>query len=76
MVFQVLRNAFESAPPRPAVISARFREVLNKGKFTGWSTYPVEIELGDGKIRKDFFGFSVAGRSGPLLNEGITPEWE
>jgi hypothetical protein len=51
---------------RPNVVSPKVIAVLTDGGFTGWSTFPIEVE---GPMRDQFTGYaglSITGRSGPI----------
>lgn len=48
------------------VVSARFVQLLERGGFTGWRTFPVEVVGPLTDELRDHRGFVVTGRSGPL----------
>jgi hypothetical protein len=46
--------------------SRRFIDVLSRARFTGWTTFPVDI-YPDDEVRLDgYVGFGVTGRCGPI----------
>ena len=51
------------------VVSQRFIDILLDNRFTGWSTYPVEVYSKAGELLPGYFGFSVGGRCGPIEYE-------
>lgn len=56
------------------LISERFRTLLVQGGFTGWRTYPVRVELSDGRVLDGYHGLAVTGRAGPIddsLSESV-----
>lgn len=50
--------------PPLVCISRRLVELLQEHRFTGWSTYPVEVYGRRGEQLADYFGFAVTGRAG------------
>jgi hypothetical protein len=78
----VIRTTFAA----PIVVHQRVIDILLAAKFSGWSTYPVEVCTKDGEILTDYKGLSITGRCGPIQNErstkidrilpgGIFPVW-
>jgi hypothetical protein len=50
------------------VISERVKQMLEMHEITGWTTFPVQIS--EGLItNSEYYGFSVIGKSGPIINE-------
>lgn len=56
------------ADPFNFSISEKLNNVLLENGFTGWDTYPIEIEGSDAK----YFGFRVLGKSGPIIKPATT----
>ena len=57
------------------LVSSRFVDVLREYRFTGWTTFPVKVALGDGSELEGYSGLAVTGRCGPIddhLSEEIT----
>ncbi|MFA4873013.1 MAG: hypothetical protein WC659_03705 [Patescibacteria group bacterium] len=64
---------FMSANPPILLISDRVVEVLKKGRFTGWSTFPARVF---NKKREEVSGYSglvVTGKCGPI--DDSKSEW-
>ena len=49
-----------------ALISGRAEEILRSEGITGWSTYPVELDVGGAPVRPQYAGLSVTGRAGEI----------
>jgi hypothetical protein len=47
------------------IVSLRFVEALEKGGFSGWTTFPVEVIGPLSEELRDHRGLTVTGRSGP-----------
>lgn len=47
------------------VVGPRVLAVLQKGAFTGWGTWPVEVRDRDGTLVPGYAGLAVTGRCGP-----------
>jgi hypothetical protein len=48
------------------LVSDRVKSVLAENRFTGWTTYPVEIYDRRGEPVGGYNGFAVTGRCGPI----------
>ncbi len=53
---------FITATDLTSVVSERFVDVLERGRFTGWTLYPVEIVRKDGRSVQGYHGLAVTGR--------------
>ena len=53
----------------PVVVSQRFIDILLDQRFTGWSTYPVEVYSKSGDLLPGYHGLSITGRCG-LIEPG------
>lgn len=49
------------------VLSDRVIDILHAGRFTGWTTYPVEVYGKSGERIDGYHGFAVTGRCGRVL---------
>jgi len=49
------------------LISKRLIVALRKAGFSGWTTYPVDLETNEG-IHPEYSGLTITGRSGPIDN--------
>lgn len=54
------------------VVSDRVTSLLDENRFTGWTTYPVEIYAENGETIAGYHGLSVTGRCGPI-DETLSP---
>ena len=52
--------------PVAALVSERLINVLQQGKCTGWSTYPVELSGRDQEPIEGYSGLVIRGRCGPI----------
>jgi hypothetical protein len=50
----------------PNVVSPKVISVLTEGGFTGWSTFPIQVEGPMGDQFTGYAGLSITGRSGPV----------
>ena len=50
----------------PKIVSQRVVDVLHSNRFTGWTTYPVEVYAKDGQRIEGYAGLAIVGRCGPL----------
>lgn len=50
----------------PNVVSPKVIAVLTGGGFTGWSTFPIQVEGSMGDEFTGYAGLSITGRSGPI----------
>jgi hypothetical protein len=73
-----IRHAMGEAVPRdfiwttmatPVVVSQRFIDILLDNRFTGWSTYAVEVYSKAGDLLPGYYGLSITGRCGPIEYE-------
>jgi hypothetical protein len=53
----------------PIIVSSRVVSVFEKGRFTGWSTYPVTLFDRRGAVVEGFEALVVTGRTGPMQLE-------
>ena len=55
--------------PHLNIISKNFYELLKDNRVSGWDSYPVEV-LKKGKVLlNDYYGLSIKGKCGPILDE-------
>lgn len=57
------------------LVSERFLDVLREHGFTGWTTFPARVFLGDGRELDGYHGLAVRGRCGAIddsLSEKVT----
>ena len=52
----------------PIIVHRRVIDCLSDNKLTGWDTYPVDIIDKDDCIVDDYFGLSVVGRCGEIID--------
>ncbi len=50
----------------PNLVSPKVISVLTDGGFTGWSTFPIQVEGPMGEQFVGYRGLSITGRSGPI----------
>jgi hypothetical protein len=48
------------------LVSSRLLAILDERKFSGWTTFRVQIFLDDGSTLGEYAGLAVTGRSGPI----------
>ena len=48
----------------PLIVHTRVIDLLAHHKFTGWTTYPVEVHTKSDRLVPDYFGLSITGRCG------------
>lgn len=46
------------------LVSTKFRDLLERERFTGWSTYPIVLYGEDSKELQGYVGLSILGRAG------------
>ena len=51
---------------RPIIVHERVVQLLEEQRFTGWTTYPVEVYGRDGQHIPGYHGLAVTGRCGPI----------
>src|SRR3954452_17883885 len=52
--------------PGLKLVSEPFRQALEEHRFTGWTTYPARILLGQGSDLEGYACLGVTGRCGPI----------
>lgn len=45
-------------------ISTKFKMLLEKNKFTGWSSFPIKIDA----VTEQYYAFMNVSKAGPILN--------
>ena len=50
----------------PLIVHTRIVDLLLDQGLTGWGTYPVEVYGKEGELFRDYFGFTITGRCGPI----------
>jgi hypothetical protein len=48
------------------LVSDRLLAILRERGFSGWTTFPIQISLDDGRALQGYAGFAITGRSGPI----------
>jgi hypothetical protein len=56
------------------IFSSEILSLLENQNITGWTTYPVTVYGAEGEVYKDYAGFSVIGRCGPIKKELSTKQ--
>jgi len=51
------------------LISEKLKNLLVENNITGWKTYPIKIYDKKGNSLKDYFGLSITGKCGSIINE-------
>ena len=61
-VYDVIWTGFVAV----VLVSRRFRDVLERAEFTGWTPYPVKVFDEVGEEIRGYCGLAFTGRSGPV----------
>lgn len=51
----------------PVLLCDRIIQILRERRFSGWTTYPIELYGKKGERIQGYQGFAVTGRCGPVL---------
>jgi hypothetical protein len=62
------RDVIRTTLAAPLIISDRILEIFTASRFTGWTTYPIDLRGRDGLALGGYQGFAVHGRCGPIDN--------
>lgn len=63
---RVPRDFIRAGSPALALISQKFRAVLEHHRIGGWRTFPIQLHSGLGDVIGGYEGLVVTGRCGPI----------